>query len=164
VQPTDALSRLGDRGLSLAVAESVTGGRLAALFTSVPGASRVFRGGVVSYATDVKVSTLGVEEELVATEGVISAACAEAMAFGVRRALGADVALATTGVAGPEQQEGHPVGTAFVALASSEGRVSRRLELSGDRSCIQDAVTTAAVDLLGEWLTGGLPVEQPRLG
>jgi nicotinamide-nucleotide amidase len=164
VQPTDALSRLGDRGLSLAVAESVTGGRLASAFTGVPGASAVFRGGVVSYATDVKVAVLGVDQELVDTDGVISAACAEAMASGVRRALHADVALATTGVAGPEGQEGHPVGTAFVALASSEGRVSRRLELSGDRSSIQDAVTDAAVDLLGDWLTGGLPVEQPGLG
>ncbi len=162
--PADALTRLGDRGLTLAVAESVTGGRLASSFTGVPGASQVFRGGVVSYATDVKIAVLGVEESLVAAQGVISAACAEAMATGVRRVLGADVALATTGVAGPDEQEGHPVGTAYVGLAWAEGCLSRRLALSGDRSGIQDAVVSAATDLLGEWLTGGLPVEQPDLG
>lgn len=161
---SDALTRLGDRGLSLAVAESVTGGRLAATFTSVPGASQVFRGGVVSYATAVKVAVLGLEESLVEAEGVISAACAQAMATGVRRLLGADVALATTGVAGPDEQEGHPAGTAFVGLACAEGAFSRRLSLAGDRSSIQDAVVTAAVELLSEWLSGGLPVEQQGLG
>ena len=160
---SDALTRLGDRGLTLAVAESVTGGRLAATFTSVPGASRVFVGGVVSYATAVKVSVLGVAESLVSSEGVISVACAEAMATGVRRVLDADVALATTGVAGPDEQEGHPAGTAFVALAWSDGSHSRRLSLTGDRSTIQDAVCGAAVELLEEWLSGGLPVEQPGL-
>jgi PncC family amidohydrolase len=164
VTATDALIRLGDRGLTLAVAESVTGGRLASAFTGVPGASKVFRGGVVSYATAVKVDVLGVEESLVAAEGVISAACAEAMATGVRRVLGADVALATTGVAGPDEQEGHPAGTAFVGLAWAEGCLSRQLSLAGDRSTIQDSVVLAAVDLLEEWLTGGLPVEQPDLG
>ena len=160
----DALTRLGDRGLTLAVAESVTGGRLAATFTSVPGASRVFRGGVVSYATAVKLAVLGVEESLVEEEGVISAACAQAMATGVRRVLGADVSLATTGVAGPDEQEGRPAGTAFVGLASAEGALSRRLSLAGDRSSIQDAVVGAAVELLEEWLSGGLPVEQQGLG
>jgi nicotinamide-nucleotide amidase len=164
VTASDALTRLGDRGLTLAVAESVTGGRLAASFTSVPGASRAFVGGVVSYATAVKVAVLGVETSLVAAEGVISAACAQAMATGARRVLGADVALATTGVAGPEEQEGHPAGTAFVGLASAEGAISRRLSLSGSRSSIQDSVVAAAVELLEEWLSGGLPVEQPGLG
>jgi PncC family amidohydrolase len=164
VTPADALIRLGDRGFTLAVAESVTGGRLAATFTSVPGASRVFVGGVVSYATAVKVAVLGVEESLVDTDGVISAACAEAMATGVRRVLGADVSLATTGVAGPDEQEGHPAGTAFLGLAWSDGCLSRRLSLSGDRSSIQKAVCSAAVDLLGDWLQGGSPTEQPRLG
>jgi nicotinamide-nucleotide amidase len=164
VTASDALSRLGDRGLTLAVAESLTGGRLAAAFTSVPGASRVFVGGVVSYATAVKVAVLGVEQSLVDTEGVISAACAEAMATGVRRVLGADVALATTGVAGPDEQEGHPAGTAFVGLATAEGALSRGLALAGDRSSIQDAVVAAAVGLLEEWHSGGLQQEQPGLG
>lgn len=162
--PADALTRLGARGLTLAVAESVTGGRLASSFTAVPGASRVFRGAVVSYATEVKVAVLGVEDALVAGEGVISSACAEAMAAGVRRVLGADVALATTGVAGPDPQEGHPVGTAFVALAGPDGVLSRRLALSGDRATIQDAVVAAAIELLADWLAGGVPVEQPGLG
>ena len=158
------LDELAERGLTLAVAESVTGGRLAASFTSVPGASRVFVGGVVSYATAVKVSVLGVEQALVDTEGVISAACAEAMAAGVRRVLDADVSLATTGVAGPDEQEGHPAGTAYVGLAWSEGSLSRRLSLSGDRSSIQDAVCQVAVALLEDWLGDRLPQEQPRLG
>lgn len=162
--PADVLSRLGDRGLTLAVAESLTGGRLAARFTAGAGASAVFRGGVVSYATDLKVSVLGVSQSLVDAEGVVSLACAEAMAAGVRRLLGSDLALATTGVAGPDQQEGHPVGTVFIALAAAEGGLSRRLALTGDREAIQEATCAAAVDLLGEWTAGAFPVEQPGLG
>ena len=130
----------------------------------MPGASAVFRGGVVSYATDVKVSVLGVPQSLVDAEGVVSAACAAAMASGVRRVLTADVALATTGVAGPDRQEDQPVGTVFVAVAWRDGVRSRRLALAGDRAQIQAAACAAAVDLLGEWSEGRFPVEQPGLG
>ena len=124
----------------------------------------MFRGGIVSYATDVKVTVLGVPQAVVDSDGVISAACAEAMAEGVRRVLAADVALATTGVAGPDLQEGRPAGTVFVAVAWSDGVHSRQLALSGDRWQVQDAACAAAVDLFGEWSEGGFPVEQPGLG
>jgi PncC family amidohydrolase len=164
VTASDVLARLGDRGLTLAVAESLTGGRLAASFTAVPGASRVFRGGVVSYATDVKRDVLGVSAALIDEQGVVSADVASAMAHGVRRLLDADVALATTGVAGPDRQEGKPVGTVYVALASATHSAVERLELSGDREDIQLRASEGAVALLAAWLEGRLSGEQPPLG
>lgn len=123
---------LRDRGETVACAESLTGGELAALLSATPGASLTFVGGVVSYATAVKRDLLGVR-----AERVISAECAEQMAAGVRALLGADWALATTGVAGPDRQEGQPVGTVFVAIAGSEAVRSVQLELDGDRTAIR---------------------------
>jgi nicotinamide-nucleotide amidase len=103
---------LARRGWSLAVAESVTGGLVASRICTVPGASATFRGGVVAYATEVKRTLL----DVTATD-VVSAECARQMADGVRRALGADVGVATTGVAGPDALEGQPVGTVWLGLA-----------------------------------------------
>src|SRR5690349_1505158 len=97
------------RGETLAAAESLTGGLLAGFVTGVPGASAVFVGGVVSYATEVKQDLLHVPDEVVESDGVVSARCAEEMAAGVRRLLGTTHALSTTGVAGPEPQEDKPV-------------------------------------------------------
>ncbi|WP_110183254.1 CinA family protein [Nocardioides solisilvae] len=142
------LRRLADRGWSLAVAESLTGGQLAAAVTAVPGASVVFRGGVVSYATEVKVEVLGVDDEVVRRDGVVSARCAEQMAAGVRRLLGATWGVATTGVAGPETQEGHPVGTVFVGLAGPAGAGSHSLVLPGDRTGVRAATCREALRLL----------------
>jgi len=139
-------------GLTLAVAESLTGGMLASTVVGTAGASRVLRGGVVSYATDVKASLLGVDARLLAERGAVDAQVATQMATGVRRALGADVALATTGVAGPQPQDGHPVGHVFVA-AVRPGRgaepVSRVLELrlDGDRQSIRAQTVLAALRL-----------------
>ncbi|HEY1134228.1 MAG TPA: CinA family protein [Nocardioides sp.] len=146
----EALDALVASGASLAVAESLTGGRVAAALTGVPGASRVFRGGVVSYATEVKVDVLGVPPSVVASDGVVSAACAEAMAAGAARALGASHAVATTGVAGPDEQEGKAVGTVFVGIATPAGVRSERLSLAGagDRSGIQAATVEAALRVL----------------
>lgn len=146
----EALDALVASGASLAVAESLTGGRVAAALTAVPGASRVFRGGVVSYATEVKVDVLGVPVEVVEHDGVVSAACAEAMARGTARLLGATHAVATTGVAGPGRQEGKPVGTVFVGLLTPAGVRSQRLDLAaaGDRADIQEATVEAALRLL----------------
>lgn len=138
--------RLAGRGLTLATAESLTGGGLGAWITGVPGSSAVFRGGVIGYASDVKVSLLGVPESVVAGDGVVSEACAEAMAQGVRRLLGSDLAVSTTGVAGPESQEGKPVGLVFVGLADAAGTVVRRLDLSGDREEIRRATVVAAAE------------------
>jgi len=137
------LDLLRDRGLSLGVAESLTGGLMGARFTSVPGASDVFRGGIVSYASDVKFSLLGVPEG-----PVVSAEAAEAMAAGARRALGADVALATTGVAGPAEQEGQPVGTVFLGLAMDGVTEAQQVQLPGDRQRIRQYAVISAVNLL----------------
>ncbi len=139
------------RGLTIAVAESLTGGDLAAILTAAPGASDTVLGGVVSYATEVKQRVLGVPDHVVASHWVVSGECAEAMAAGVRRLLGADWALSTTGVAGPARQEGKPVGTVFVGIAGPLGVRSAMLALSGDRSEIREqACAEALKGLLAE--------------
>lgn len=128
------------RGETVACAESLTGGDLAALLSQTPGASAVFLGGVVSYASEVKRTVLGVT-----APRVISEECAIQMAVGVRSLLGADWALSTTGVAGPDSQEGQPVGTVFVGIASPDGARAIRLELSGTREDIRAATCEAAL-------------------
>ena len=139
---------LAERGATVATAESLTGGRLAALLTGVPGASATYVGGTVTYATALKVSMLGVPESLVAEHGVVSAECARAMAEGMRRVAGATYALATTGVAGPDLQEGKPAGTVYVALAGPDGSEVLELALAGDRWAVQDATCLRCVELL----------------
>jgi nicotinamide-nucleotide amidase len=135
---------LAARGLTLAVAESVTGGLMASRLTDVAGVSNVFRGGVVSYASEVKFELLGVPEG-----PVVSADAAEAMAAGVRRLLGADVGLAVTGVAGPAEQDGQPVGTVFVGLAiGDEPPIAVHLRLPGERRTIRELTVISALDLL----------------
>jgi PncC family amidohydrolase len=136
----------------LATAESLTGGQLAAAITAVPGASAVYVGGVVSYATALKISMLDVPAALIESEGVISAACAEAMARGVRTRSGSTYGLATTGVAGPTEQEGQPVGTVYVGLAGPTGSEAFRLSLNGTRAEIQHAACEAAIELLAAHL------------
>lgn len=106
--------------LTIAVAESLTGGRLAAALTSVPGASAVFRGSVTAYATDLKAAILGVDGVLLDQVGAVHGEVARQMAGGVRQVCRADIGVATTGVAGPEPQDGQPVGTVFVAVAGRE--------------------------------------------
>lgn len=144
---------------TLATAESLTGGGLAALITSVSGASSVYLGGVISYATEVKVEVLGVSREIVAGPGVVSSECAEAMARGVRRLTAATYALSTTGVAGPQRQEGKPAGTVYVGLAGPRGLTSVALALDGDRPQICEATRSAALGLL----LGSIRAEQPDL-
>ncbi|WP_082503088.1 CinA family protein [Nocardioides sp. Leaf307] len=142
---TRLVDRLRAEGATVATAESLTGGRLAAALTAVPGASAVYRGGVVTYATDLKVSLLGVPQELVDEHGVVSADCAAAMAGGARRVAGATYALATTGVAGPDPQEGRPVGTVFVGVAGPEVTSVLSLELAGTRAQIQESTCREAL-------------------
>jgi nicotinamide-nucleotide amidase len=137
------LDMLRDRALSLGVAESLTGGLMGARFTSVPGASDVFRGAIVSYASDVKFSLLEVPEG-----PVVSADAARAMAEGARRVLRTDAALATTGVAGPTGQEGQPVGTVFLGLAMNGASEAQRVQLPGDRQRIRQYAVISAVNLL----------------
>lgn len=140
----DALERAG---WTLAVAESLTGGAVCARLVSVPGASRVLRGGVVAYATDLKAALLGVDEDLLARRGAVDPQVAAQMAQGVRARLGADVGLATTGVAGPDPQDGHPPGTVHVAVATRDGVRVADLHLSGDRGAVRAASVAAVLDL-----------------
>ncbi|HEV3169963.1 MAG TPA: CinA family protein [Actinocrinis sp.] len=133
--------------LTVAVAESLTGGQLAAALTSVPGASSVFRGSVTAYATDLKASILGVDATLLAEHGAVHPEVARQMAEGVRRLCGADVGVATTGVAGPEPQDGRPVGTVYTAVATPDGTSSRRWWFTGSRARIQRSSTAAALNM-----------------
>ncbi len=131
------LDRLGERRWTIATAESLTGGLLAATIVSVSGASAWMRGGVVAYATDVKNSLLRVDADLLTRVGAVDPDVATQMAEGARGALGADVGLATTGVAGPDPQDGKPVGTVYIAVATPEGVRVERLALSGSREQIR---------------------------
>jgi nicotinamide-nucleotide amidase len=137
------------RGLSLAAAESCTGGLVAARLTSVPGSSDVFRGGVVAYADDVKRAELGVPEEVLASHGAVSAETAAAMAAGARERVGADVAVAVTGIAGPGGGTPEkPVGLVYLHAESAEGSVGRELNLPGDRAAVRGRATAAALHLV----------------
>ncbi len=137
-------------GKTLAVAESLTGGMIGARLTAIPGASDWFRGGVVSYASEVKWKVLGV------TEGpVVTGSAAVEMAGGARRLLGADVGLAVTGVAGPTEQEGQPVGTVWVGLAGLGEHRAKRLQLGGDREHIRQMTVISAGDILRRALLAG---------
>jgi nicotinamide-nucleotide amidase len=142
------LQLLRERGLTLGLAESVTGGLVAGRITNVPGASEVFRGGVVSYASDVKFHLLGVPEG-----PVVSEAAAAAMAVGAQRVLEADVALALTGVAGPSEQDGIPVGTLCVGIAIGAEVHTRTLRLPGVRDQMRQMSVISALDLLRRRLT-----------
>jgi len=133
---------LAERGLTVAVAESLTGGYVAGRLCAVPGASKVFQGGVVAYQSEVKFDLLGVPRGPVITEGA-----ALAMAHGVRKLLGADIGLATTGVAGPDEAEGHPAGTVCLAVASAESERSTTVQLPGDRERIRQFSTITLLDL-----------------
>jgi nicotinamide-nucleotide amidase len=145
------LQMLRERGLSLGLAESVTGGLVAGRITGVPGASDVFRGSIVSYASEVKFQLLGVPEG-----PVVSEAAAAAMAVGARRVLGADVALALTGVAGPAEQDGMPVGTLCVGIAIGDDVRTRTLSLPGVRDQMRQMSVISSLDLLRRTLA-----EQP---
>lgn len=136
------------RGQTLATAESLTGGLLAGFLTGVPGASAVYTGGVVAYATEVKQDVLAVPADVVEEDGVVSARCAEAMASGARDLVRATYALSTTGVAGPETQEGKPVGTVYVGMAGPEGVEHVPLQLDGERAEIREATCVAALSAL----------------
>nr|WP_203669245.1 nicotinamide-nucleotide amidohydrolase family protein [Cellulomonas pakistanensis] len=139
------LAALRGRGWTVGTAESLTGGRVAAALVDVPGASRSLRGGVVAYATDVKGSVLGVDADLLAEHGAVHPEVARQMAERVRGVVGSDVGLATTGVAGPDQQDGHSPGTVHVAVATPERTVVRTLALEGDRDAIRAATCDAVL-------------------
>lgn len=142
------IDELVRRGQSLAVAESLTGGLLAATIVDVPGASRVFRGGLVVYATDLKSTLAGVPDDLLAERGPVDPDVALALARGARERCGADWGVGTTGVAGPDPQDGVAVGTVDIAVSGPGVATVRRLTLDGDRPAIRSAAVDAALALL----------------
>jgi nicotinamide-nucleotide amidase len=143
------LDRLRVRGLTFATAESCTGGLVASRLTSVPGASDVFVGSVVAYANDVKVAELGVPSDVLERHGAVSAEVAAAMAHGARARLGADVAVAVTGIAGPDGgTEEKPIGLVFLHASGPDGDEARRMDLPGDREMIRGRATTGALHLV----------------
>ena len=146
------------RGVTLATAESCTGGLVAHLITEVPGSSAYLRGGIVAYADDVKRTALGVPAEVLAAHGAVSAQVALAMADGVRHALGTDLGVAVTGVAGPGGgSEAKPVGLVYVAIAGLGMPDVRRFLWSGDRTANKRSSAEAALGMLLERVSGAEP-------
>ncbi len=144
------IRRLTREGLTIAVAESLTGGLLVAELINTPGASVVVLGGVVAYNTELKHSVLGVSDELLASHGAVHPDVAAQMATGVRTALAvagepARIGISTTGVAGPDPQDGQPVGTVFLGFAIGDRVTTQRLALSGSRSDIRSATVEASL-------------------
>src|ERR1700722_11975211 len=139
------LTRIGH---TLATAESLTGGLVAAALTDVPGSSRAFRGGVVAYATELKAQLLGVDPGMLRAHGAVYAPVAAAMADGVRARLGATIGVATTGVAGPGPQDGQPAGTVHVAVSLDGDTVVRTMGLAGDRDEVRKLTVERVLGLL----------------
>lgn len=158
------LDLLAERGETVAVAESLTGGMVAADITAAPGSSQAFRGSVTAYATDLKQELLGVDGALLDERGAVAPDVARSMAEGVQKALRASWGLSTTGVAGPEPQDGQPVGLVFVAAAGPRGTVCHRLQLEGDRGEIRQQTVEAVLALLRELLRGGPAEERTEEG
>jgi len=148
----DVVARLTALGQTVAVAESLTGGLVSAALTDVAGASVVVRGGVLAYASDLKTSVLGVDGELLAKVGAVDGDVAEQMATGARALMGATYGLATTGVAGPDQADGKPVGTVYIAVVGPRPARVTALALSGDRAQIRAQSVLAVLRLLAEEL------------
>jgi PncC family amidohydrolase len=149
-------SLLGKRGLTLATAESCTGGLLAHRVTNVPGSSAYFLGGFVTYANEAKQALLGVREETLRTYGAVSGETAQEMAWGARARLGANVGVAVTGIAGPTGGSPEkPVGLTYVSLAAEDAEWCRRFMWSGDRLGNKEASVEAALQLVRRYLVEG---------
>ena len=146
---SEVISRL--RGKTLATAESCTGGGIGQALTAVPGASEVYKGGIISYCNEIKHKLLDVPVNTLAEFGAVSAPVAEAMAKGARSALNADIAVSVTGLAGPSGDEfGNPVGTVFIGYADEKNAISRHYLFSGDRDAIRKQAVYAALELILE--------------
>lgn len=144
----ELVEALIDGGLTIATAESCTGGLVAAALTDVPGVSQCFAGGVVSYANEAKMRLLGVSESILADFGAVSAECAKAMASGAREQFGTDWAISTTGIAGPGgATPGKPVGLVFIGIAGPSGVTAEKKLFGGDRAAVRAAAVEAAIGL-----------------
>lgn len=148
----DALDALRQAGLSLATAESLTGGGVCARLVEIPGASDVVRGGVCTYTSALKHGILGVDAELLAERGPVDGEVAAQMAQGARKLFNADYAISTTGVAGPGPADGHPVGTVYMALAMPSGTIIHRFSFTGSRNEVREQAISQAITLLDEAL------------
>ena len=147
---SEVITRL--QGKSLATAESCTGGGIGQALTSIPGASNVYKGGIISYCNEIKAKMLNVSEELLETHGAVSAPVAQAMAKGAREALNTDIAVSVTGLAGPSADEfGNPVGTVFIGYADSERCISRSFHFAGNREEVRCQAVDAALGLILEY-------------
>lgn len=144
------LELLGHGSATLATCESLTGGLLGATLTSVPGASTVYRGGLITYATDLKHTLARVDPGELARDGAVASSTALAMAAGARETCGADWGVAVTGVAGPDPQEDHPAGTVFVAVADRVGAAVEQYRFGGDRHAVRTRTVEAALRQLAE--------------
>ena len=142
-------------GKTLCTAESLTGGGIGASLTAVPGASRVFKGGIISYTNEVKRDVLGVSDEDLSAYGAVSAPVAKAMASGARHVLKADVAISVTGLAGPDGDEfGHPVGTVFIGYADDKNVTAGEYHFTGDRDAVRQQTIRMALELILEEYNG----------
>lgn len=147
----DVLKRL--EGKTLATAESCTGGGIGAALTAVPGSSAVYKGGIISYWSEVKHNLLGVSQEDLETLGPVSLQVAGSMAEGARKALNTDVAISVTGLAGPDGDEfGRPVGTVFVGFCDGPRTLAKQYRFSGDREAVRQQAIEAALNLLLEYV------------
>jgi len=145
---TELLSKLKRAGLTVALAESCTGGRVGDKITDVPGSSEVFKGGIVAYSNDAKIKLLGVSRDTIRSKGAVSAECAEEMAVGAVKAFNADVGISVTGIAGPGGATPEkPVGLVFIGLAWKKELISFRIILEGDRKAIKDQSAVQALQL-----------------
>ena len=150
------------RGLTLALAETDTGGLAGYRITNVPGSSRVFPGAVTAYSNRVKMDVLGVPAELLRAHGAVSAACALALADGVRRGVGADVGVAASGIAGPTGGSAEkPVGTVYIAISREGERRAQRLSFQGDRLQIRAGFAEALLELAASVVDNALSAEMP---
>lgn len=154
---TTLVATLIARHLTIATAESLTGGALCARLVDVPGASETVRGGVCTYATELKAQVLGVDPDRLALTGPVDREVAVEMARGVARLMGADIALSTTGVAGPGPADGHSAGTVHIACHHPGGVEHRELHLRGSRAEVRRGSVDAALGLLGDVLGTGSP-------
>jgi nicotinamide-nucleotide amidase len=158
VTPGALVAALEKAGLHLAIAESLTGGLLTSAFVSVPGASKVLLGGIVAYQTELKHQLLGVSRSLLQEQGAVDPEVVAQMAAGVRVKLAVKagvaeskvIGLATTGVAGPEIQDGKPVGMVFIGISGPTGDFVYPIQLSGSRDVIREAAVVSAIEALGE--------------
>lgn len=148
------INRLRQAGLHIATAESCTGGLLAGTFTDIPGASDVFGWGFVCYADDTKIKVLGVPEDILDTYGAVSKQTAAFMARGARLVSGEDLALATTGIAGPGgATEKKQVGLVYIALADADDIILSKNLFNGDRKAVRSQTVEKAMEMLDAYLT-----------